>query len=234
MKKAILIIISLLILSNVAWAQKAPDGFLDLKWGSTREEAIRMFGIDTDTKNQKERDAQDAEMERLSEKTDRILQDLQIQVNVKRPPKVKESPKMDRTGGSLYYSDPQGKLEKIGSVYVLSYHFWFSPSDKFYKASAEFYSGSDFDIMLKALTMKYGKPAKTPLVLAINPNAEVGMTYTWRPENKVEITLKRLDAGQPGCRGYIGCGFLYYTYLPIWNEIHRVKEEDVTKTKDKL
>ena len=38
MKREILITISLLILSNAAWSQKAPDGFHGIKWGVTRQQ----------------------------------------------------------------------------------------------------------------------------------------------------------------------------------------------------
>ncbi|MGD0915688.1 MAG: hypothetical protein ABSB22_04430 [Thermodesulfobacteriota bacterium] len=43
MKKLIGISILMILVSNPCWAQKAPDGFLGLKWGTTIEEARKVF-----------------------------------------------------------------------------------------------------------------------------------------------------------------------------------------------
>jgi hypothetical protein len=86
--------------------------------------------------------------------------------------------------------------------------------------------------------MKYGKPGRiTPLVLRINPNAKVGMEYTWVVENKVQIDLSynNIEEGYNKEERILGINsMLIYTYLPIWREINELKDKDVLKTKDKL
>lgn len=190
MKKAILIIISLLILSNVAWAQKAPDGFGDLKWGSSIEKLKEMVNIE--------------------------------------PREIFDLPGGEK---SAYFSAyDKLDMEKIGEAKVTYYSYGFSKSGKFYLARVDFPKDPNFDIFLKALTMKYGNPkSMTPLVLKINPKARIGTEYTWIIENKVEINLSFNDMEQRGVNG-----MLSYLYLPIWREILKEREKDAVKTKDKL
>lgn len=185
--KKIIIIISLLMLSNVVWAQKAPDGFFGLKWGSTLEEAKRVF----------------SGLELLSS---------------------------DFRKG-MFILPAEGRWRKVGEAEVQDYELQFSESEgKFYWGAVAFSPTGErpnFDIFMKALTEKYGKPIRLPLVLKINPNAEVGTEYRWALENRVVISLRTPDTE----RSYAS---LSYTYLPIWNEMNTAKDKDVAQTKDKL
>ena len=188
--KKIILIISLLVLSNVAWAQKAPEGFCGLKWGSTKEELKKMApgGHFTDFGDS-----------------------------------ISISPKgwMDR-------ETEKSPWDKIGGAWIVHYDFNFY-KNKFYWASIKF-SKLDFDTLLRTISSKYRKPQNTkPLVLKINPNAKVGMEYTWVLEKKVEIMLSYNEM-----ENIVENGTLMYIYLPIWNEINTVKDKDVNKAKDKL
>jgi hypothetical protein len=200
MKKATLIIISFLVASNIVWAQKAPDGFLGIKWGTTLEE-FKKTAIFTECS--------------IKQYGDTYL------------------------AGNTFFS-ACGEWEKIGDAPVTKYHFVFSKSDsqafesshlsrdEFYLAFVQFPKSSSFDVFLKALTEKYGKPkAAEPLVLKINPNAKVGMAYMWAVENKVIIDLRYDDMKEAGINGTLS-----YTYIPILDQINKPK--DVKKTKDKL
>jgi hypothetical protein len=134
-----------------------------------------------------------------------------------------------------YNIDSDQKWHRIGEVMVTEYNFSFSKLGKFYKASVNFPKITlepphNFDILLNALTTKYGSPKRTtPLVLKINPKARVGTQYEWIIENKVEITLWYNDMEQMGINGT-----LVYTYLPIMREIEKKRDKDVAKTRDKL
>lgn len=194
MKKTILIIISLLIVSNAAWAQNAPDGFCGIKWGTTKQGLTKI----------------------LDSVPHLYLHGYETWISF--------SPKPGQIG-----------WEKIGEVMVTDYVFRFSKSDKFYEASVSLPKDlpkcpNNFNILLKALTAKYGKPqSTTPLVLKINPKAQVGTQYTWTVENKVEINLWYNDTEEMGINGS-----LVYTYLPTLHEMEKAREKDVEKTKDKL
>lgn len=213
MKKGILMIILLLIVSNVVWAQKAPDGFLGIKWGTTREEFIKIVKPTFDG---------------CPANLDEALQKKSNFLHLK--PKEYEY--------TNFYAC--GQWEKIGDALVTRYWFYFSKwntpvaesshltKDEFYSVKIKFPKGDSFDVFLRALTEKYGKPGYVePLVLRINPKAKVGMTYGWTVENKVSILLEYNDMEEAGINGS-----LQYTYLPIWNQIHKPK--DTKKTKDKL
>lgn len=207
MKKAILIIF-LLILPNVVWAQKAPDGFCGLKWGSTKGDLEKLLDENV-----------------ILELDGRLI-------------RKKEDLNFGGKGGVVHFM-ARGNWELIGEVVINDYNFEFSRSDEFY---GKFYTAwvrfpkvtserpNNFDILYKALTMKYGKPNSiTPLVLKLNPSAKVGMAFTWTLENKVEITLKYNDMEETGVNGTLS-----YIYLPIWRGINEVREKDAVKTKDKL
>ena len=206
MKKTILII-SLLIFSNVAWAQKAPEGFWGLKWGSGKEELKKL-------------------LDPIIARRPEILTDLsQLRLGL-----ITEHFDDFYQSDSINFSAGVRKeWEKIGEGEVTHYFFYYH-ENKFYKASVSFPKHLSFDIFLKALTMKYGNPQSvTPLVLKINPNAKVGMKYHWVLEDKVGISLSYSDMENTAVNGTLD-----YIYIPIWREINKVRDKDAVKTKDKL
>ena len=199
MKKTIFIILVLLVFFDGALAQKAPDGFLGIKWGITEKE-----------------------FEKIVEPTfadcpvtaDEILKKESKFLNAK------------PTGKSHTIFDACGHWEKIGDAYVYNYHFLFSDRDEFYSVRCQFPKSYSFNIFLKALTEKYGKPKMEPLVLKINPNAKVGASYQWIVEDTVVIVLEYNDMEK--C---LIDSSLSYVYIPIWDAMYK---KDTTKTKNQL
>jgi len=205
MKKTILIIF-LLMLSDVVWAQKAPEGFCGLKWQSGKEELKKLLDPIIDHRTREERWAGGMRLDLIPE------EDFNLDPN------------------SVYFrAFNRGEWEKIGEARVAQYLFIFH-ENKFYKASVSFPKHLSLDIFLKSLTMKYGNPQTvTPVVLKINPNAKVGMKYGWVLEDKVGISLSYNDMENTAINGTLD-----YIYLPIWREINKMRDKDAFKTKDKL
>jgi hypothetical protein len=231
MKRAILIILLSLIFSNVVCAQKAPDGFCDLRWMSTRQDLKKLINPIID--HRKPIKFPDISANVKFDEWRKQVEEYHKAIDDRRRDDLIPEGELDFNMQCLsFYS--RGKWEKLGEASVTRYWFNFTEKDQFYMGWIDFPKflpgQPNFDILLKALTIKYRKPNSiTPLVLKINPNAEVGRAYTWVLENKVEISLRYNDMEERGINGT-----LTYVYLPIWHEINRVRDRDAVSTKDKL
>jgi hypothetical protein len=198
MKKTILII-SLLIFSNVTWAQKAPEGFWGLKWGSGKEELKKLLDPIIARRPEILTDLSRGRLGSITERFDDFYQSDSIN----------------------FRAEVKKEWEKIGEGEVTHYFFYYH-ENKFYKASVSFPKHLSFDIFLKALTMKYGNPQSvTPLGLKINPNAKAGMDYGWTLECKVRISLRYNDMESREVNGN-----LKYIYPPVWLKIEGMRDKD--------
>jgi hypothetical protein len=121
------------------------------------------------------------------------------------------------------------RISQIGDVKVgpLAYYIFFK--DKFYTYGVHFKDMDSYDVLNKALALKYGHPKKL--------SSKMDFEWEWEVESKVSVKLtwRRKDEE----------GILEYVYLPILKEFKRnleekardeirEKKESAEKTKDSL
>jgi len=185
MRRVLFLVLTMILLPGVIFAQTAPDGFGGLKWGTTVEEFK----------------------------------------NVTDPPMVELRAQEDNKDFTIGYR----RIYSIGKVSCWGMHYTFYKGRLFRVHTSLNVDNvdreSNFRILRESLTMKYGKPKQTPIVLRINPNAKVGMEYNW-DLGKVWINLSWNDIDKDG--------FLTYTYLSIQKEFMRDEKKAAEKTKDHL